>query len=901
LGIINQEARLERARKLYTVPTAISATRFGSLSGNCQTVTLPPLYTFNAVTNTHKLNKLPHLLSDAESLSILECLDVFNGIKFLEVTLSGDQAELNLYFFNRNSLSQILTDAGDPTKSVKTMFPVLGGARLPAGPASGQVQVTKIEPLADPQALKLTVSPIGDYSTYRIGVDTSAYPKFDPFFSEIEFKFRPGCFNTNCDPGWEPGVKRQPAPVIDYLAKDYDSFRHTLIAAMMQRVPSWEPSSEADLDQVLLELFSAAADELSDYQDRVMNEAYLASARKRVSLARHARLMDYYIHQGNQASSWMALEIALTLPPALNQRLWVKNKYKLWAGTGKADDLSSIGFVTRGDEATGQPVHPFVNRLGLYTWSNSILALEAGSTTADLRIIGNPEDNATATRIQNLIRTGTIKYLLIQEYLNPVTGTVNGRNPQKRQLLRLVTGQPNLGDPLDKAAKALLDPIENKWFVRVNWREEDKLQSNYCFTVACTQLIENVSFFHGNLVKAFHGRATESPIIFRQPGELLALTNEYHYEPTKWGTLCRLPKAQSPLAYLSTTPGGDIAPISTLEVTVTPGGTDPWKEVPNLIHSDTSDENGDHFVVETDENADSVIRFGNGVNGKQLPENAVVTCDFQYGLPLAGNIGLDKLVNFDPAAPLLISQIGAGAKTELDNSQAQLLGCWNPFDVIDGRAAEPAAEIIRRVPEAYRARQLRAVTLKDYVNRAQEVAGVSRAAASYAWTGSWRTVRITIDPAGTPVLSDSLRRDVASYLEAVRLIGEDLEIRPPRFVPLDIHVALCASPDYWPEDLRFILEQELSAAFTPDGRMGFFHPDAWTFGQPLHASQIVGRIQKVQGVEHVISVTLKRWNETTPPGQEITQLRHNEIIQVLNDPDHLERGFIFLEVRGGRK
>ena len=41
------------------------------------------------------------------------------------------------------------------------------------------------------------------------------------------------------------------------------------------------------------------------------------------------------------------------------------------------------------------------------------------------------------------------------------------------------------------------------------------------------------------------------------------------------------------------------------------------------------------------------------------------------------------------------------------------------------------------------------MTLADYVQRAEEVAGVSRAVARYAWTGSWRTVRVTIDPAGT--------------------------------------------------------------------------------------------------------------------------------------------------------
>jgi hypothetical protein len=77
----------------------------------------------------------------------------------------------------------------------------------------------------------------------------------------------------------------------------------------MSHLPGWNSTSEADLDQVLLELFSVAADELSDYQDRVMNEAYLVTSKKRVSLARHARLMNYFIHQGNQAQTIVALNV----------------------------------------------------------------------------------------------------------------------------------------------------------------------------------------------------------------------------------------------------------------------------------------------------------------------------------------------------------------------------------------------------------------------------------------------------------------------------------------------------------------------------------------------------------------------------------------------------------------
>jgi len=275
-----------------------------------------------------------------------------------------------------------------------------------------------------------------------------------------------------------------------------------------------------------------------------------------------------------------------------------------------------------------------------------------------------------------------------------------------------------------------------------------------------------------------------------------------------------------------------------------------------------------------------------------------VRCAYQVGRGEEGNIGTDKLINSAKTPrPILLIEGGVEELT----LEGSILRSWNPFDVTNGRAPEAAAEVIRRVPEAYRVRQLRAVTLADYIKRAEELPEVSRASARYAWTGSWRTVRLTIDPAGTRIPEDELRLKVARHLNAVRLIGEDLEIRPPRFVPLDIQVALCVRADLWTEDVRFFLEQEFSDGYTPDGRMAFFHPDRWTFGQSLHASQIVGRVLSVAGVEHVISVTIKRWNEATPGTDEVASLRHNEIIQVVNDRDHMELGFIEFDVRGGRQ
>jgi hypothetical protein len=805
-----------------------------------------------------------------------------NGIRMVLVSIERNQAILEVHFYSRKFFDEIISAAGESSVA-RRLFPITGGRRVLAGDATGQVQVIAVEdPGGSQPVLKLTVNPIGDYSTYTLGINTKDYPDIiDPLFSEIDFKFRPGCFSIECAPEWEPAAPPKDNPVIDYLAKDYHSFKHVLIAAMAQRVPGWQPTSEADLDQVLLELFCAAADELSDYQDRVMNEAYLVTSRKRVSLTRHARLMDYHIHQGNQASTWLAVRLQenstldISIPSADSEER--PTRVTVWAGSEKIEDPSAVVFMSR----TAVHLHYLLDQLGLYTWDGAIPALATGSTSADLQLLkedtispGNYlpiNDQNSAIKVQDLIRSGTVNRLLIQEWLNPATGRADGRDPEKRQLLRLLPD-----------AEAMWDPVKKVWFVRVHWGEQDALKANYCFTVNCNDgKKENISLFHGNLVPVYHGR--QATTIFKDPKMPLTAENEFHYEPTvHWGTVCRLPSG--PLAYLDIQEGGEIPPRSTLEVEVViDGASDPWDEVISLVHSDDSAERGDHFMVETDEAGQSLIRFGNGVNGRGLPDGAEVHCTYQVGRGLDGNIGADTLIYFNAL------------------TYSEIRSCWNPFDVTNGRAPEPVAEIVRRAPEAYRSRQLRAVTLQDYEDRAEELPEVARAAARYAWTGSWRTVQVAVDPVGTSILSPELRQRVADHLNAVRLIGEDLEIRPPRPVPLDIHVSLCVHPDYWIEDVRFLLEQEFSEGYTRDGRKAFFHPDRWTFGQKLYASDIIGRIQRIEGVDHVVSVIMKRWNEPTPGKAAIADVRANEIIRVRNDPDHMEDGFMTFSIGGGRQ
>jgi hypothetical protein len=614
---------------------------------------------------------------------------------------------------------------------------------------------------------------------------------------------------------------------------------------------------------------------LSDFQDRVMNEAYLGTARKRVSLARHARLMSYFIYQGNQASTWLAMQVSIagtlpkafpppppplppaTPPPPSGLMAWNDRPF---------DALDAVVFAARADVYTD----PLVNALTLYTWSGTQPALAAGDTSADLVPATGAFTMSDAQAAQDLFLGAdpakTIARLLIQEHLDPATGKPADADPLKRQILTLTHAQ------------ALMDPLTGTWLVRVSWRSEDALQRDYCFVETPgdgTPPVANVSLFHGNLAQLYHGRIRQ--LGFVPPGASHAGEAELEWADASWGTVCVLPD-DAPLQYRPT-PRGQTPTQSTLDVLVRPaaGGMEPWREHASLV---PFDDNEPGFVVETDEDERSLIRFGNGTYGQQLPDGAIVFARYQLGRGEDGNVGADQLVR---------------------TSLAQVTAAWNPFDVTDGSAPEPPEQIVRNVPEAYRAVQERAITLADYVARAEALPGVQRAAASYAWTGSWRTVRLVIDPRGSDTIAPSLLKALQDQLNAVRLIGEDLEIRPPRFVPLTIVVRVCIAGDTWPDDVQAILAQEFSDTFTSDGRPGFFNPDAWTFGQPLYASEIEGRVQAVPGVEHVISVVVRRFDEDTPGRRDFTSVRFDEIVQVHNDPDHMELGSIDFVTVGGRQ
>ncbi|HEY8610108.1 MAG TPA: hypothetical protein VIL69_02315, partial [Roseomonas sp.] len=161
-----------------------------------------------------------------------------NGLRLGLVELAAPDARLELFFHNDLHLADILAEVAAAPARAGQIFRLRGGHRIPAGPGLGQVRCVGAAAGSVAESLLLTLTPIGDYSTYTLEVAWDP-ARMDPFFAELPFRFRPGCFTGDCRPGWTPGRLPLPAPAIDYLAKDYDSFRHVLIGAMAARVPGW--------------------------------------------------------------------------------------------------------------------------------------------------------------------------------------------------------------------------------------------------------------------------------------------------------------------------------------------------------------------------------------------------------------------------------------------------------------------------------------------------------------------------------------------------------------------------------------------------------------------------------------------------------------------------------------
>jgi hypothetical protein len=298
-----------------------------------------------------------------------------NAIDFVEVDPS-DHRILRVTFLKPIPASGYGLPA-DPTKIL-----IDGGTRV--------VGITAVSAAVESASvLRIDVDRGGDYSPYTLTLEAA---QLDPAKRSTVFSFMAACpTDVDCRPAPCP-PEALVEPQLDYLAKDYASFRQLLLDLLARLNPDWLERNPSDLGIALLELLAYTGDHLSYYQDAVATEAYLETVRTRISARRHARLIDYRMHDGRNA--WAPVHLTVTADDTLPRgtALFTRITSPLPGDAAPPDPVIAPGSVSvdalernpslRGvrafETAYTAALHVANNEIRAHTWGEDECCLPAG-------------------------------------------------------------------------------------------------------------------------------------------------------------------------------------------------------------------------------------------------------------------------------------------------------------------------------------------------------------------------------------------------------------------------------------------------------------------------------------------------------------------------------------------
>jgi hypothetical protein len=817
-----------------------------------------------------------------------------NGIDYLEVaeteqtvlllTMLHDPAPLNL------GPAQVEILGGESVTGIKT----LNVAALPDAA----------------KTLRIEVDRAGDFSTYtlllRADDETDEPPLgVDPALARIDFSFKAGCPATNdCAPVSCCPPAAADRPDINYLAKDYPGFVQVMLDRIAVLAPDWRERHAADLGVTLVELLAYVADHLSYRQDAVATEAYLGTARSRISLRRHARLVDYRVDEGENARCWVQFKIqkdregvllparTLVLPRIAGLTAQLDPHA---AATQAALNQGGVVFATLKDPTLSADFNmdlsanlgASLNQISFHTWSDDACCLPAGATSATLK------GHLTS------LKAGDV--LLFEEVLGPLTGVPEDADRTHRWAVRLTRVHHT-----DRFHNAVIDPVTGEAVTDIEWEAADALPFALCISSVTDKehnprLIPDVSVARGNMVAADHGK-------WPQPG------------PNEWEPLGTVPAP--PAAPVTTnvadccTPAGSIvaplpvffpalasspltfardfdatAPASALGAAAPPDVAAPkpqievlddqdaeWSPEPDLLSFDKLHLG---FVVEIENDGTAHLRFGDDQHGAAPPANASFRARYRIGNGTPGNLGSDTIAHVVTA-------------------DSRIISVRNPLPAAGGRDPDTMETIRQLAPSRFRT-QARAVTEEDYGAAASHYPGVRAARGTLRWTGSWRTAFVALDAAPRAPSPAMLAATIATQLDLMRMAGVDLATEPAAIVGLRIALSVCVKPHYATGEVEQALRRVFTAGVTCEGTPGLLDPANFSFGQTVYLSPFIAAAQAVDGVAAVRATAFQRVadpaNDATGIGY-ITMQRL-EIPRLDNDPSRPDRGFLELTVDAG--
>lgn len=726
----------------------------------------------------------------------------------------------------------------------------------------------------------------GDFSTYCLRLQRSEQDSLppigiDPLMAEVNFSFKVECpSDFDCKPHRLCLEEAAEEPDINYLSRDYASFRRLILDRMSQLLPDWQRRNAADLGVTMAEVIAYVCDQMSYWQDAINTEAYLETARRRISLRRHAMLVDYPISEGRNARCW--LHIAVNTGPVNISRTDIRFFTQVEQVPVRVEPASR-------DEQNLRLQKPLVfeamhdlnlhaghNEMFLYTWQNSLCCLPEGATRATL--LGHYENLAAGD------------FLLFEEVLGALSGVAEDAVPEHRHVVRLTFVEPDT------------DPLNGTEITHIRWALADALPFPLCISsehFETETIIENVSVARGNIVLADHGETLSEENLGQVPESFVDYPVDKDTDRCNAAQSIKVPPRFNPrLQYGPVTRGLRNPPETAVPASdhLTPAltsvapqviefhatdniGTEPWSVKQDLLNSNDHD---NHAVLETEDDGVARLRFGDNRNGRRPESGMHFTVSYRVGNGTEGNVGADAI-------------------RHVLSSDGRIDAVRNPLPAKGGLNPESKAQIRRRAPQAFRT-QLRAVTPADYADFTEKYAGVQQAAASLRWTGSWYTQFITVDREDGLPVDRAFEQALQSHMEPYRMAGHDMEFNDPVFVSLEMELRICVDRNYFRSHVKQALLEVFNSAYQPDGQPGLFHPDRFSFGQTIFLSPFYAAARQIPGVS---SAQITRFHvqgnyDPKPLADGFMKLGRLEIPRLDNNPNFPEHGVLRLDMIGGK-
>jgi hypothetical protein len=750
------------------------------------------------------------------------------------------------------------------------------------------VRVVSLTPPGDgnPLVLMVQLDQTGDFSTYTLtvvaGADITDPPDgMDPQLSSVQFSFKAGCPSpADCRPDSCCPPPARPVPDINYLAKDYEAFRQVMLDRIAVLVPTWAETHAADMGVALVEALAYAADHLSYQQDAVGTEAYIGTARSRISMRRHARLVDYRLSEGCNARTWVYLE-------AITDQVVVPKGTPFYVRTaGLPAVVSPLDPRVRNLLTSTQPIFESLqsatlftelNQMDFYTWGDSDCCLPAGATEATL--------------VGHLTRLSPGSVLVFEEVAGPSSGSPDDADPTHRWAVRLTGVWTN-----DHRQRPLTDPLTGQWVTRIQWSADDALPFSLCISSTSDALHQStavpiVSVARGNIVPADHGTWIENESVGTVPPappapEITASCN--------CGTPTPLPAAlprfypqlaRSPLTFsvpydCKSSAHAFIAPDAASAVPLITAQSDDgriWTPIGDLLSSTDAKP---LFVPEIEVDESVFLRFGDGTYGMAPDTGLSFTTTYRVGNGVMGNIGRDTLAHvvFKPNA---------------------IRSVRNPVAVSGGVDPESMEHARQWAPFAFQS-QKRCVTEDDYARMTPVPGEIREARGTLRWTGSWYSVFVSVEAVRT--LTPRLIQDTTRRLNLLRMMGIDLAVEGAIIVGLTIRMRICVAPDHFAGDVYTSLMKVFVSGDQCSGGSGLLNASNFSFGATVYASPLIAAAQAVPGVLTASLATFARMDDPSVDGMAKGYLTMGrlELPRCDNDPNHLDHGLFALHLDGGK-